>query len=291
MSPLRASRGLSVVFGTFRLLITTCLLGVGFEVGAASPLASLNWTNNTLTVDFPGLPGGPLQIFYLEAFLKPGANTRSWGETKLSHTTRLLESAKEGRLLRFKTRVEPSIDVLHEVESVEDGLWMNFEFRNTADSASDIQWFQPACIRVDGFTARDQKGYTARSFIFTTSGLSILDALQRRTDALYRGGQVYVPAGVASSDANPRPICRDRPVNGLIGCYSNDGRWLLAVASDRTHELFEGVYVCLHSDPHIGGLKAREVKRLRQKLYLVPNDVDALLTRYRKDFPDSMRVW
>lgn len=93
------------------------------------------------------------------------------------------------------------------------------------------------------------------------------------------------------ADANPRPVCQESPVNGLIGCVSADDRWILATASDRTHELFEGVYVCLHSDPHVGGLKARELKRFRQKIYLLPNDPKALLERYRRDFPESTKTW
>jgi hypothetical protein len=50
--------------------------------------------------------------------------------------------------------------------------------------------------------------------------------------------------------------------------------------------LFEGVYVCLHSDPRIDGLKAGETKMIRAKLYVLPNDVPALLRRYEKDFPE-----
>ena len=61
-----------------------------------------------------------------------------------------------------------------------------------------------------------------------------------------------------------------------------------ATASDRTHELFEGVYVCLHSDPSIGGLKPGETRRIRQKLYVLPNDPDRLLERYRLDLPESL---
>lgn len=45
-----------------------------------------------------------------------------------------------------------------------------------------------------------------------------------------------------------------------------------------------GVIVCIHSDPHIGGLGPNQTKRLRGKLYLIPNDVDDLLRRYRRDF-------
>jgi hypothetical protein len=79
--------------------------------------------------------------------------------------------------------------------------------------------------------------------------------------------------------------------NGLIGCFSVDDRWLLVIASDRTFELFEDVYVCLHSDPLIGELKPGENKRLRQRLYLLPNDPAALLRRYRQDFPTPDQAW
>jgi hypothetical protein len=100
-------------------------------------------------------------------------------------------------------------------------------------------------------------------------------------------GQVYVPSGIDLADANPRPICRDQPTNGLIGCFSADGKYLLATASDKTHELFEGVYVCLHSDPRVGGLKAGEIKTVRAKVYFLSNDTNALLKRYARDFPGA----
>lgn len=93
--------------------------------------------------------------------------------------------------------------------------------------------------------------------------------------------------GVSANDANPRPLSLDRPANGLIGCFSADGWQLLATASSATHELFEGVYVCLHSDPRIGGLKAGETKTIHAKLYVLTNDVPALLRRYTKDFPNA----
>jgi hypothetical protein len=49
--------------------------------------------------------------------------------------------------------------------------------------------------------------------------------------------------------------------------------------------LFEGVYVCLHSDPGVGGLKAGETKSIHARLYVLTNDVSALLRRYARDFP------
>ena len=169
----------------------------------------------------------------------------------------------------------------------EDEIEFVFSLNNRGDRPIDLNWFQPACIRLAEFTGRGQSNYTARSFVFTTNGITLLDQTRRTTHALYLGGQVYLPPWTHSADANPRPVAHDRVTNGLIGCFSADNQWVLATASDRTHELFEGVYVCLHSDPLIGGLAPDETKRIRQKLYLLPNDPGALLRRYQRDFPEA----
>ncbi len=102
---------------------------------------------------------------------------------------------------------------------------------------------------------------------------------------------MFLRPGIRAAAANPRPVARRRVSNGLSGCYSGDDRWLLALASDRTFELFEGVYVCLHSDPLIDGLKPGETKRLRQRLYLLPNDTQSLHQACRRDFPATAGGW
>jgi len=260
-------------------------------VASLAPLAAhaeqafaLSWTNNLLTVSDPRLPGGKLEIWYLEAFCRSGAWGRDWRQTTLRHQTKLLRADPAGHRLEFETFVEPGIEVRHDIESRKDELEMSFKLKNTGTAPVDLQWFEPACIRVATFTGCDQSNYTARGFIFTANGLTSLDHLRRTTNALYLGGQAYLPGFVSPADSNPRPICLDHPVNGLIGCFSADGRWLLATASDHTHELFEGVYVCLHSDPRVSGLAPGETKLVRSKIYLLPNDPKALLKRYRRDF-------
>jgi hypothetical protein len=244
---------------------------------------SLGWTNNLLTVSIPGLPGGKLEIWYLEAFCHKNSTQRDWGKTVLTHKTQLVSA--DPRHLRFRTTIEPEAEMRHEIRAGDDELTFEFTLVNHGAQPLDLDWFQPACIRVDRFTGMDQTNYITKSFIFTEHGLTTMDKTQRREEALYRGGQVYVPKGINLQDVNPRPISPDQPINGLIGCISADGRYLLATASDRTHELFQGVYVCLHSDPHVGGLAAGESKRLRSKLYFMPNDPQELLRRYRQDFP------
>jgi hypothetical protein len=86
---------------------------------------------------------------------------------------------------------------------------------------------------------------------------------------------------------NPRPLNPHVPSNGLIGCFSADDKWLFATAFEPYQELFQGVIVCLHSDFRIGGLKPGETKQIRGKIYVVPNDVPALLKRYERDFPEQ----
>jgi len=273
-----------------RLLTAFYLLAVIFW-SRAVPALEISWTNNLLTVSDGRLPGGKLEVWYLEAFCRSGAWGRDWRNTTLPHRTTLTSADPQHHHLKFLTTVEPGIDVLHEVDAAKDELDLHFQLTNKGHQRVDLQWFEPACIRVAAFTGREQSNYIGRSFIFTERGLTPLDQLRRTTNALYLGGQVYLPSNVDARDANPRPICIDHPINGLIGCLSGDSRWILATASDRTHELFEGVYVCLHSDPRVDGLEPGETKHLRSKIYFVPNDPSALLKRYKKDFPDWQKVW
>jgi hypothetical protein len=266
-----------------RQLLLCLGLMTGWGLAVAAP--ALSWTNNLLTWRDDRLPEARLDVWYLEAFCKPGGHERKWDQTRVQHQTALTFQAPDGSELRFRTLVETNVEVLHEVRTVPAGLDFTFLLTNRGAAPWNIQWFQPACVRVAVFTGRDQAGYVARSFVFSDGRLTTLDRMERTTNALYLGGQVFLPPDIRAADANPRPLARRRVSNGLIGCYSGDDRWLLALASDRTFELFEGVYVCLHSDPLIDGLKPGETKRLRQRIYLLPNDPDALLKRYQSDFP------
>jgi len=126
--------------------------------------------------------------------------------------------------------------MLHEVRTGSNTIDFQFALTNQGRQPLDLEWFQPACIRVGRFTGMDQSNYVSRSFIFTERGLTTLDKTRRRQEGFYRGGQVYVPNGINLADVNPRPICQDQPVNGLIGCFSVDDKQVLATASSSTHE-------------------------------------------------------
>jgi hypothetical protein len=230
------------------------------------------------------LPGRDVKLWYLEAFCRPGGHDRDWSQTTIPHRTDLVSASKDRHRIRLRTVVEPKVEILHDIRSRNDEVEFRLILKNHGDHESDVQWFQP-CLRVDGFTGRSQSNYYERCFIFTASGLATLSKTRRTEEARYRGGQVYVPVGIEHADVNPRPISPDRPLNGLIGCFSEDGERLIATAWDKTHELFQGVIVCIHNDPHVGGLKPGETKTLRGKIYFLKNDPPALLKRYRRDFP------
>ena len=266
-----------------RRLILLCATVIA--VNAADDRLSIAWTNNLLTLSSAHLPGGKMEIWYLEAFCRPGAHNQSWDKTKIPHKTTLVEASPNR--LKFQTDVTNGVHVEHTVVAGSDELDFRYEFTNTSSQTADIQWFEPACIRVAEFTGRNQTNFIERSFIFSKDGITPLSKTDRTEEALYRGGQVFIPRFIKDADANPRPLSGVRPENGLIGCYSADNQWLLATASDQTHELFEGVYVCLHSDPSIGELKPHETRSVHAKLYLMKNDVPALLKRYKKDFPHA----
>jgi hypothetical protein len=243
----------------------------------------ISWTNNLLTLSASNMPGGKLDIWYLEAFCRKGAHHQNWNNTTLPHKTTLLESDPDAKRLKLRTTIG-DVEMIHVLRAADDEIDIQYTLVNHGKETSAIEWFQPACIRVAAFTGCAQSNYTAKSFIFTDRGLTTLDKTRRTEDALYRGGQVYVPKGINLEDANPRPLCLDSPTNGLIGCVSADNKYLLATAFDSTHELFEGVYVCLHSDPHVGGLKPGEIRHIHGKIYFLKNNVEALLKRYKKDF-------
>ena len=245
---------------------------------------SLSWTNNMLRISGPDIPGDYVETWYLEAFCRSGSTHQVWDKTTIPHQTELL-SATAGRLT-LRTRVEPKVVVEHEIIAGADEVEFRVTARNEGAAFADVQWFQP-CMRVNRFTGANQSNYIAQSFIFTRDGLKMLDQLPRAEAAIYRGGQVYVPDEVPIHDVNPRPISVSRPAYNLIGCYSKDGSRILATAWDHTQELFQGVIVCLHCDPRIGGLKPGETKKLRGKVYLTPNDPKQLLRRCRNDFPSD----
>jgi hypothetical protein len=249
----------------------------------AANAVTLSWTNNFLTISGNQIPGKTIRVLYIEAFCRSGSTDRDWYETVIPHQTKLMSASRDGQQLKFITTAK-NIEARHEVRAGKEDVEFVWTIKNTGDNPVDLDWFQPTCIEVDRFTGCTQSNYWRHCFIFTQSGLTMLDKTRRSEEARYHGGQVYVPEEIDLTSVNPRPISLDRPANGLIGCFSADDKFLLATAWDKTHELFQGVRVCIHGDPHIGGLAPGEKKTVRGKIYILKNDPTELLRRYKRDF-------
>jgi hypothetical protein len=278
------------------LRIAPCLLALALLVSPRSapadePGLTLSWEKNMLTIQGGRLPGGALKVWYLEAFCRAGSTDRDWKETVIPHKTQLLETDPANRRLRLRSTLDDGVVVDHELGAGRDEVTFRLTATNPTDRPSAAVWAQP-CIRVDGFTGvaskRASEEYLPRSFIFLDGRLARMPTQPWATQARYVPGQVWCPANVDRNDVNPRPLSALVPSNGLIGCFSADDSMIMATAWEPYQELFQGVIVCLHSDFRIGGLKPGETKSIRGKIYLVPNDVDALVKRYEADFPEHI---
>jgi hypothetical protein len=243
-----------------------------------------------LTIRGTALPGGTLKVWYLEAFCRPGSTDRDWKQTVIPHQSQLVEADPAGHRLKLRSTLADGVIVDQELHAGRDEVSFQLVARNPTDRPSEAAWAQP-CIRVDAFTGvgvkRDSEEYLPRSFIFLDGRLTRMPTRPWATQARYVPGQVWCPAGVDRNDVNPRPLSTLVPSNGLIGCFSGDDSMILATAWEPYQELFQGVIVCLHSDFRIGGLKPGETKQIRGKIYIVKNDVDALVKRYEADFPEQ----
>ncbi len=253
---------------------------------ARSPF-TISWKDNMLRIRGDRIPGGELEVWYLEAYCRPGSTDRDWRETVIGHETKLVAADPNGKWLKLRCHLTDGVVVDHVIRAVEDGVTFHVTAHNPTDRESQAHWAQP-CIRVAKFTGADQQTYLKKSFIFVDGKLTRMPTPKWATKARYVPGQVWCPRGVPRTDVNPRPLSELVPSNGLIGCFSKDESMIMATAWEPYQELFQGVIVCLHSDFRIGGLKPGETKHIRGKIYIVPNDVDALLKRYARDFPEHV---
>jgi hypothetical protein len=259
-------------------------------VGAEPPALRLRWEKNFLTISGPHLPGREMKVHYLEAYCRAGSTDADWVQhTRMQHRTELVSQSDDGTNLKLRCRVEDGLEVTHEIRSTHDEVDFRLVAVNPTDKRSEAHWAQP-CIRVDRFTGGNRQSYLAKSFVFLDGELARMPTRDWATEARYIPGQVWCPRGVDRNDVNPRPLSPLVPSNGLIGCFSADESMIFATAFEPYQELFQGVIVCLHSDFRLGGLAPGETKAIRGKIYIVPNNVPALLERYRRDFPEHQRA-
>lgn len=257
---------------------------------AQSPDLTLARDKNWLVIQGAHLPKGEIRINYLEAYCRTNSTTANWRDTTIGHTTEFISLSDDRKTMRLRCAVKDGILVEHTITAGTDDVTFAITAHNPTAKESGAHWAQP-CIRLGDFTGYDNKGkdlddYLPKCFIFLDGTLTRMsDVKPWVKEARYIPGQVWCPQDVPRTDVDPRPLSPLVPSNGLIGCFSGDEKMIFGVAFDPYQELFQGVARCVHSDFRIGGLKPGETKKITGKIYIVTNDVPALLARYAKDFP------
>ena len=257
---------------------------------------TIGWKDNILSIYHPQIPGGKIDTWYLEAYCRPGSTDRPWNETTIGHRTELVSINEARTEIKLRCTLEDGVRVDHLIRATRTGVSFDLIAENPTEKVSEAHWAQP-CIRVGKFTGHgadrtdDAYAYIKQSFIFQDKD-DIPDFLPTKdwaTKARYVPGQVWCPENVNRDDVNPRPLHPSAPHKNIIGCVSGDKKWLMASVWDPYQELFQGVIRCIHSDFRIGGLDPGETKKIRGKMYLLPNDIPALLALHKKEFPEKTK--
>lgn len=253
----------------------------------SAPAITLARKDNMLIIRAPHVPGREIHINYLEAYCRAGSTDADWVKhTVVGHQTVSLPDSGDGKHIRLRCAVDDGLVVDHDIRAVSDGVTFELTVKNPTGHANEAQWAQP-CIRLGDFAGAQTAEPNCpdirldRAFIFLNGKLSTMPTQPWATQARYTPGQVWCPKDVPRTDVNPRPLSTLVPDNNLIGCFSSDGKWIFAVTFEPTQELFEGVIRCLHNDFRIGIVPPGKEKKIRGRIWIIPNDADRLVTLHR----------
>ncbi len=283
-------------------LVLGALIGLCITLGSGTVSEARAQGDSGLSISFelpswlviqgPHLPGKEIRVNYLEAYCRAGSTDADWGKhTVIPHQIELLSQSPDKKLIRLRDTLSDGVTVEHTITARRDEVDFRLTARNPTAVRSEAHWAQP-CIRLANFTGFDPKGkniddYLPKAFIFLDGKLARMSEIQPwAKTARYTPGQVWCPKHVPRTDVNPRPLSSLVPSNGLIGVFSADEKQLFATAWEPYQELFQGIIRCVHSDFRLGGLKPGESLQIKGKMYVLPNDVPALLSRYQRDFPE-----
>ena len=264
----------------------------GSPAGSPAPAAgpgpvTIARDDHWLVIKAPQVPGREIRINYLEAYCRAGSTDADWVKhTMVGHTTATVSAPEGGRELRLHCQVKDGLTVDHLIKAVPDGVTFDLTVKNPTDHLNEAEWAQP-CIRLGAFAGAEKEDGTgpdiklSRAFIFLNGKLTPMPTQPWATTARYTPGQVWCPREVPRTDVNPRPLSTLVPDNGLIGCFSSDGKWIFAVCFDPAQELFQGVAQCLHNDFRIGKVPPGESRRIRGRIWIIPAQPDSLVELHR----------
>jgi len=198
--------------------------------------------------------------------------------------------------------------VISRFEPTDDGAEIRVEVSAPdAESVRSVGSLNPCCQFRDADAFRNRGDYVedfvARCFVFLEDGLTLLKDTRRvpgtreRKDDKANLPQPWIQEYFPAWRKHPGPIpgqrgySLDRPVYPLIGCVSQDGKCLAAIAWPEARSLGQVWHDCLHPRPAISESYNEEANRTvsRGRVYFLPNDEAVLLAAFKRDFPDWRR--
>jgi hypothetical protein len=274
--------------------VFSLLMSAGFSWAAAGASLTLGWEGHWLKIQGANIPSQEIRINYLEAYCRSGSTDADWVKhTVIPHTNELVSLSADKKVLRLRDTLADGLIVEHRITAGNDEVEFRLVASNPTSHRSEAHWAQP-CARLGAFTGfsndlseGDINDYLPKCFIFLDDQLARMPTRSWATQARYTPGQVWCPRAVPRADVNPRPLSQLVPSNGLIGCFSGDEKLIFATAWEPYQELFQGVARCVHSDFRLGGIGPGQSLRIHGKIYILPNDVRALVKRYKRDFPEQ----
>ena len=243
-----------------------------------------------LNITAPGIPGSECEIWCYE-----------------DASGRAVAHEMEGETL-IMTHQRGDARVVSRFEPVEDGMEIRVEV--TGPDAESVRAANSlnACWQLRKSDAFGNRGdyvqdFVARCFVILEEGLTLLKDTVRIPGTRNRPNdksnlpepwiQEYFPTWRKHPGQIPgqRGYSPDRPVYPIIGCVSRDGKQLTAFAWPEARSLGQVWHDCLHPRPAIIESYDPEANRIasRGKIYFLPNDGQALLDAFKRDFPGWKR--
>lgn len=175
-----------------------------WTAAAAEKPLIVTWHNNRLKISGEQIPNGPIEINYIEAFVRSGSTDREWGKSVINHRTECVSAQPnaDDLPLVLRSTLDDGVVVTHTISASPDEVYFQLGALNPTKTDSDVQWAQP-CVRVAKFAGTDSKDananqprYIRNCFLMVGGELKRLPTEPWAAKARYTPGQVFCPAHV-----------------------------------------------------------------------------------------------
>src|SRR5262245_35885748 len=118
------------------VLTSTLLVPAGDTAGGRDDCLTIRWEKNFLRVRGNKLPGGEIEIHYLEAYCRPGSTDRDWRETVIGHTTEQVAAREDGSVIKLKDTLRDGVVVEHSITARADEVDFRLVAHNPTPTTS-----------------------------------------------------------------------------------------------------------------------------------------------------------